>query len=79
MNITDGKCHFCKNEINDQYNLFYYCNITREIITELKKLFRNIYPDLPSISKHIMIVGFHNDNAINETKLKVCNLILYTF
>jgi hypothetical protein len=43
MGKSNGRCHFCKNEIESLMHLFYRCHNIKHVLDELKHIFNSIF------------------------------------
>ena len=80
MNLSDGVCHFCRNETEDVKHLFALCSVSKEITRRLKNKMNNIINTHFNCSillhSHDIIIGYLNTNKIIRIFV---NFVLHVF
>lgn len=71
MGMSNGKCHFCKNETENVCHLFYSCTIIRNIIQDVESnintIIREKYQEIITLQLKNVILGFIHVNTNIET------------
>jgi hypothetical protein len=74
MGKSNDQCHFCKNEIESLMHLFYRCHTIKDVLRELKHVFKIILENNIVLVEEKIIIGVYK-GEITEYLLLV-NLVM---
>ena len=67
MKLSDGKCHFCKNDLENIQHLFFGCYKIKGIVHEIEVLFLKLgMDDGFRISEEHMILGLNGNFVLKH-------------
>ena len=75
MNLSDGKCHFCRSRINLETlsHLFFSCTIANAIVAEIKSLGQRSNIEIVDLDEKRMMFGYNEGEESDFVK----NVIIF--